>query len=408
MARTRKTLNEMEAKNAHSVTQVNRGAVAGEPMQKLKTGIPDGQTGSWEDLGGPTPENSKPDDDSNKIADPAARLKRVSDAVTRHAKPAEPMQKMREEYDDEDAEDLDEEEYDLEDEDELQEEKKSKKSEKEYEKEDDENEDDKNEDDKNEDEEDEEESMKESAEDEYDLDEDVEAIVAGEGLSEEFKEKTRVIYEAAVRSKVSEIRDRLEEQYEAALVEEVQVIAAELQERVDAYLEYVADEWMNENQLAVQYGIKEQIAESFLSKLFGLFEEHHVNLPEEKYDIVENMVDKLDEMENKLNEQIDKNMQLTQALYETKADKIFDEVADGLAITQQEKLASLAESVEFESEESYRDKLATLRESYFPQRARVQTAQLETLSEGFESAEPVNYSGSMSEYLKAAALVANI
>jgi hypothetical protein len=406
MARTRKTLNEMEAKNAHSVTQVNRSAVAGEPMQKLKTGIPDGQTGGWEDLGGPTPENSKPDDDSNKISDPAARLKRVSDAVTRHAKPAETMQKMREDYDDEDSEDLEdleEEEY-LEDDEELQEGKHSKKSDKEDDEDDEEDEDEEDE----EEDDDEDDTMKESAEEEYDLDEDVEAIVAGEGLSEEFKEKTRVIYEAAVRSKVSEISARLEEQYEAALVEEVQAIATELQERVDAYLEYVADEWLKENQLAVQYGIKEQIAESFLSKLFGLFEEHHVNLPEEKYDIVENMVDKLDEMENKLNEQIEKNMQLTQALYETKADKIFDEVADGLAITQQEKLASLAESVEFESEESYRDKLVTLRESYFPQKTRVQTAQLETLSEGVEFQEPVNYTGSMSEYLRAAAVVANI
>lgn len=397
MPRTRQNLSEMEAKNAHSVTQVNRGAKAGESMKKLTTGIPDGQTGNWEDLGGPTPENSKPDDDSNKIADPAARLKRVSDAVTRNAKPAEPMQKMKEEYDeeDEDLEDLEDEE---DEEEELQEEKEEEDEEDEDE---DEEEAPKKKSKKHEKEEDEEESMKESAEEEYNFEEDVDAIVEGEGLSEEFKEKTRVIYEAAVRSKVSEIREHLEEQYEAALAEELEVIASELQERVDAYLEYVADEWISDNKLAVQYGIKEQIAESFLGKLFELFEDHHVNLPEEKYDIVENMVEKLDEMEDKLNEQIEKNVQLTQKLSESVADRIFDEVADGLAMTQQEKLASLAESVEFESEATYREKLETLRESYFPQKSRVQNAQLETLSEGTEYHEEPDYSPAMETYLRA-------
>lgn len=404
MPRTKKILSEMEAKNAHSVTQVNRGAKPAEPMHKLTTGIPDGQTGGWEDLGGPNPENSKPDDDSNKIADAGAKLKRVSDAVTRNAKPAEPMQKMKEEYDEEDEDEELEDEEEYEEDEDLQEEKEeeeedkpSKKSKKSKEEDEDEDEED----------EDEEDSMKESAEEEYDFDEDVDAIVEGEGLSEEFKEKTRVIYEAAVRSKVSEIRDRLEEQYEAALAEEVQEIAAELQERVDAYLEYVADEWMSENKLAVQYGIKEQIAESFLSKLFNLFEEHHVNLPEEKYDIVENMVEKLDEMEGKLNEQIEKNIMLTQMVSESKADVIFHEVAEGLAVTQQEKLASLAESVEFESEESYREKLETLRESYFPQKSRVQTAQMETLSEGVEYSEEVDYSPAMEHYLRAISFGAN-
>lgn len=405
MPRTKKILSEMEAKNAHSVTQVNRGAKPAEPMKKLTTGIPDGQTGSWEDLGGPTPENSKPDDDSNKIADPGARLKRVSDAVTRNAKPAEPMQKMKEEYDedDEDLEDLEDEEEYEEDED-LQEEKEEEEEDKPAKKSKKSKEDEEDEDEEDEDEED---SMKESAEEEYDFDEDVDAIVEGEGLSEEFKEKTRVIYEAAVRSKVSEIRDRLEEQYEAALAEEVQEIAAELQERVDAYLEYVAAEWMDENKLAVQYGIKEQIAESFLGKLFNLFEEHHVNLPEEKYDIVENMVEKLDEMEGKLNEQIEKNMMLSRMVSESKADVIFQQVADGLAVTQQEKLASLAESVEFESEETYREKLETLRESYFPQKSRVQSAQMETLSEGVEYSEEVDYSPAMEHYLRAISFGAN-
>jgi hypothetical protein len=400
----------MEAKNAHSVTQVNRGAKSGEPMQKLTTGIPDGMSTDYEDLGGPTPENSKPDDESNAVKDPGARLRRVSDAVTRGARAAEPMQKMKspvkEEYDDEDEslledEDLESDEYEYDeegedDEDELEEAKGE--------------EDDEDEEEEDEDEEEEKpnKKSKKKMEEEFDLDEDVEAIVAGEDLSEEFKEKTRVIYEAAVRSKVTEIKERLEEEYEMALVEEVQEIAEQLQSRVDSYLEYVAEEWFNENQLAIEYGIKEQISESFLSKLFNLFEEHHVNLPTEKYDIVENMVLKLDEMEDKLNEQIEKNVQLTQRLSESVADKIFDDVADGLAITQQEKLASLAESVEFESADSYREKLETLRESYFPIKRRVATAQMETLSEGVEVPGAVDYSDAMSHYLQAASLVANV
>jgi hypothetical protein len=393
----------MEAKNSHSVTQVNRSAVPAEPMQKLTTG---GMETGYEDLGGPTPENSKPDDESNSLKDPSSRLKRVSDAITRGAKAAEPMPKMKspvsEETEEDDEDYLDEDETEV-DEDELYEEKDKEEEEDEDEEEGEEDEDEDEEDKKSH-----KKSMKEEAEDDYDLEDDVEALVAGEDLSEEFKEKTRVIYEAAVRSKVNEIRERLEEQYEAALVEEVQEIAESLQERVDAYLEYVADEWMQENELAIQYGIREQIAESFLGKLFNLFEEHNVNLPEEKYDVVENMVQKLDEMENKLNEQIEKNMQLTQKLSESVADKIFDDVADGLAITQQEKLASLAESVEFESADSYREKLMTLRESYFPQNRRVLTAQLETLSEGVEVPQASNYSASMEAYLRAAAAVANV
>jgi hypothetical protein len=390
MARSKNTLNEMEAKNAHSVTQVNRGAAPAEPMQKLTTG---GMETGYEDLGGPTPENSKPDDNSNALKDPSSRLKRVSDAITRGARAAEPMQKMNnpvsEETEDDDEEFLDEDESD---EDELYEEKD----------EDDEDEEDEDEDEdeeevtekkgKKKEKEDAEDSMNESDEydeDDYDLEDDVEALVAGEDLSEEFKEKTRVIYEAAVRSKVSEIRDRLEEQYEAALVEEVQEIAESLQERLDAYLEYVSEEWMQENELAIQYGIREQIAESFLGKLFNLFEEHNVTLPEEKYDVVE-------------------NMQLTQKLSESVADKIFDDVADGLAITQQEKLASLAESVEFEGADTYREKLMTLRESYFPQNRRVLSAQLETLSEGMDVPQGSSYSPAMESYLRAAAAVAKV
>jgi hypothetical protein len=387
-----KNLQEMEVGTKQSRSAVNANAKPAESMPHLTTGIPDGQSATgWEDLGGPTPENYKSDDESAKIKDPAATLKSVSDVVNSKAKAAEAMQKMavKEEAEDEE-EDFEEEE--LEEDDELEEE---------YDEED--GEDDEDEEDGEEDEEDEE------LEEEFDIEEDVQALVEGEDLSEEFKDKAKIIFEAALRSKVNEIRDVLDEQYQQAyeqrLYEEVSSMRDELQERVDSYLEYVSDEWMQENTLAIEYGIKEQLSESFLSNLKNLFEEHYVQLPEEKYDVLENMVEKLDEMETKLNEQIERNIQLNKRLSESVADRIFDVVSDGLAITQKEKLASLAESVEFESEQEYREKLETLRESYFPTKYAAPTAQPETLSEGVVSSVE-DHSPSMNTYMKALSMLA--
>jgi len=391
-----KNLQEMEVGTKQSRSAVNANAKPAEPMPHLTTGIPDGQSATgWEDLGGPTPENYKSDDDSAKIKDPAATLKSVSDVVNSKAKAAEAMKKMavKEEAEDEE-EDLEEEELDeedIEDEEELEEE---------YDEEDEE---------EDEEELEEEYDEEEYDEEEFDIEEDVQALVEGEDLSEEFKDKAKVIFEAALRSKVSEIREALEEQYEQAyqqrLYEEVSSMRDELQERVDSYLEYVSDEWMQENALAIEYGIKEQLSESFLSNLKNLFEEHYVQLPEEKYDVLENMVEKLDEMETKLNEQIERNIQLNKRLSESVADRIFDVVSDGLAITQKEKLASLAESVEFESEQEYREKLETLRESYFPTKYAAPTVQPETLSEGVVSSV-VDYSPAMNTYMEALSMLA--
>jgi hypothetical protein len=384
MAR-KQQLDEMEAKNPQSKTKVNANAKPGEPMPKLTTGIPDGQTGGWEDLGGPTPENAKPDDDSAKLKDPASNIQRVANIIrgrkgSQEGDQAIPKMHLPEE-EEQDEEDLvvedtseDEEVEVVEDESEV--------------------------------EETEEEETEEDEED-FDIQEDVEALVGGEDLSEEFKEKAKTIFEAALRSKVSEIKESLEEQYNVALQEEVQAIAEELQERADSYLEYVAEEWMHENQLAVTRGIKEELTESFLVNLKGLFEQHYVSMPDEKYDVLENMVKKLDEMEDKLNEQIDKNIQLNKRLCEAVAEGIFDDVADGLAATQKEKLASLAESVEFESENSYREKLETLRESYFPVNYVSSIAQPEVLTEDTEYVANESYSNSMNQYLKAASLLAN-
>jgi uncharacterized phage infection (PIP) family protein YhgE len=248
-------------------------------------------------------------------------------------------------------------------------------------------------------EDDEDEDEDEVVEEEYDIEEDVNALLAGEDLSEEFQEKARTIFEAALRSKVSEIKESLEEQYSNVLAEEVEEIKTELAERVDSYLEYVADEWISENALAVEQGLKTEMTESFLQGMRGLFEEHYVTIPEEKYNVLESMVEKLDDMETKLNEQIEKNISLNKRLSESVADGIFEQVSEGLADTQKDKLASLSESVEFESEIEYREKLETLRESYFPSRGVSPSARTETLSEGLD-AVPESYSGSMASYLK--------
>ena len=157
---------------------------------------------------------------------------------------------------------------------------------------------------------------------------------------------------------------------------------------------------MVENQLAIEHGLKAEMTESFLAGMKGLFEEHYVSIPDEKYDVVESMVNKLDEMETKLNEQIEKNISLNKRLAESVADGVLDQVSEGLAQTQKEKLASLAESVEFESEETYREKLETLKESYFASKKESAAAKTETLSEGVDNAAPESYTGSMAAYLR--------
>ena len=170
-------------------------------------------------------------------------------------------------------------------------------------------------------------------------------------------------------------------------------------ERTDAYLEYVSSEWMSENKIEVEHGLKTEMTESFLTGMKSLFEDHYVSIPDDKYDVLESMVSKLDEMESRLNEQIETNISLNKRLGESTADGIFREVADGLAETQKEKLGSLSEGVEFESEKAYREKLVTLRESYFPTVASsAQRDNSENISEESSPSEE-KVSGSMANYL---------
>ena len=252
-----------------------------------------------------------------------------------------------------------------------------------------------------EDEEDEKEkAMKEAfAEIEEEIQEDVSALLSGEDLSEEFRDKAKLVFESALNARTQQIEEAIQYHYEQRLVEEVELIKEELTERLDSYLEYVADEWVQENALAIDQGIKSEMTESFLQGMKSLFEEHYVTIPEEKYDVIESMVDKLDEMETKLNEQIERNVALNKRLAESVTDVIFAEVTEGLALSQKDKLASLAENVEFDSEEDYREKLVTLRESYFPRYTSAQLDNSDYISEGMEYHQEV--SGSMAHYLDA-------
>ena len=351
----KKQLQEMDvaAGTKQSKTAVNANAKPADPMD---TSV----AGSVEDLGGPTPMNYKPDDDSAKLKTPGGTLKQVKDVVNKGAKPAEPMKGMKE--DEEIVDEVIEEEEVTTDEVVAEEET--------------------------------------TEEPEVDIEEDVNALFGGEDLSEEFKEKAKLVFETALNSKVSEVKEALEAKYQETLEERIAEEKTALSERVDNYLEYVADEWFTENALAVEQGLKTDMTESFLSGMKSLFEEHYVTIPDDKYDVLESMVEKLDDMETKLNEQIEKNVSLNSRLGESVANGILESVSEGLASTQKEKLASLSESVEVESEESYREKLETLRESYFSSKAKSPAAKSDTISEGVDSADAADVSGSMNAYLK--------
>ena len=362
-------LQEMESAAKQSKTAVNANAAPAQAMEKLSTG---GVPPTVEDLGGPTPENYKPDDDSAKLKDAGGSLKQVRDVVNKKAVKAEETEVSDESVIEEEETTTNEvvAEEEATTEEVVSEEETT-----------------------------EEEVVAEAPDyTEINVEEDVNALVEGEELSEEFKNKAKTIFEAALKGKVTEIKERFETEYETKLIEEVEEIKDALNERVDSYLEYVAEEWFTENQLAVQGGLKEELTESFMTGLKSLFEEHYVTIPEEKYDVLHSMVEKLDDMESKLNEQIERNVGLNKRLSESTSDVILADVSEGLASTQKEKLASLSESVEFESEDKYREKLETLKESYFPTNS-TPAAKSESLSEGVDSSPEIP-SGTMSKYLR--------
>ena len=240
------------------------------------------------------------------------------------------------------------------------------------------------------------------AETDLDFTEDVDALVAGEDLSEEFRLKAATIFEAAVTSRVNKEAAALQEAMESALTEEVEKIQTELAEKVDDYLSYAADQWMKENSLQIEHGIKTEMAESFFSGLKGLFLEHNFTVPEEKFNLLDGMAGELDDMEAKLNEQIDSNVSLNKRIGEFVKMEIVNECAVGLAETQKEKLASLAEGVEFETEDDFRNKVNTIKESYFTRKAETASA-VEPTEEASEPLVESTTGGTMNKYVDAIA-----
>ena len=360
---------------------VTKNASPGDPMPKLTTG---GTPATYEDLGGPTPENYKVDDNSAKLNTPGKTLKQVKDVINKNPGKADPMPTMaggavkKEEAEKPEDQVVSEEE--------TTEEEVVAESEETTE----------TEEVVAEEETTEEEVVEE--EESFSVEADVNALLEGEELSEDFKAKATTIFEAAIKSKIGEIKEELKGEYEKSLAEEVSAMKEVLEDRTDAYLEYIAQEWMEENALAVEHGLKTEMTDSFLKGMKSLFEDHYVTIPEEKYDVINNMVDKLDEMENKLNEQINKNIALNKRLAESVSDVILADISEGLALSQKDKLASLAKNVEFDSEETYREKLGTLKESYFPS-ASAPRDHSETISEGTEAPQAAP-SGLMESYLQ--------
>jgi len=218
--------------------------------------------------------------------------------------------------------------------------------------------------DKDDDEEDEDEEVKKES---YDIDmtDDIEALVSDEDLSEDFKVKAKTIFEAAVASKLKEQLEEKEAELEEELNKKVEEVKDDLTEKVDSYLNYVSESWVSENELAIERGLKSELTEDFINGLKKLFEEHYVEVPEDKFDVVEELANRLDEMEDKLNEEVAGNIQAQQDIEELKREKIISEASEDLADTQVEKLKALTEEIDFENEENFVEKISTLKESYF-------------------------------------------
>ena len=237
---------------------------------------------------------------------------------------------------------------------------------------------------------------------EYDFTEDVDALVAGEELNEEFKSKAKTIFEAAVTSRVNDELKVMQESFESALTEEIDKVKTELAEKVDDYLSYAAESWMKENELQIEHGIKTEMAESFFDGIKNLFVEHNFTVPEEKFNLLDGMAEELDDMEKKLNEQIDTNIDLNKRIGGFRKMEIVNEIAVGLAETEKEKLTKLAEGVEFETEEDFKSKVETIKESYFTRKAEVAGSATEPTEEGSAPlVEETTASGPMGKYVEA-------
>ena len=300
----------------------------GMPMEKMPSS-------DAVDLGGPTPQNSKPDDDSAKID----ATKAAKSATAPTTKPSDASAKMEDK--ELDGEVISEKSHDMEEKKEMMKKK---------------------------------------------MKEDVDALFADDStISEEFKSKVSTIFEARVEDRVTQIEEEIETRYAGMLEEAVESVKADLTEKVDDYLSYVVEQWMEENQIAIESGLRAELTEDFIGGLRNLFAEHYIDVPAEKVDLVDELAGKVEELESKLNEEIERGVSYAKALVESRKNEIAREIGEGLTATQAEKIKSLAEGVEFSTEDEYKEKLETIRENYFP--SGVKKADENQLHEQVEDAE---------------------
>ena len=368
MAETEKKLEAMEQEAVAEANAANpqasaptKNAVAAEPMKKV---------GEAEDLG---PAVVKPTDSN---PDASKKVKQVSDKVSQSSQvKAEPshLKTAKEETDKSDKEG------------------KEIKAEMMHDK------------DKKKDHEEEGYKMKKeesNSEESYDVKADVDALVGDSDLSEEFKQKAATIFEAAIKSKVKAETAKLEEEYAQKLEENTESFKGELVEKVDSYLNYVVEEWMKENEIAIERGIKGEIAEDFISGLKKLFEDHYIDVPDEKYNVLEDQASKIESLEKKLNEQIEKNVELNSLNSNLKRQDIIDEMSKDLTDTAKEKFDGLVESVEYSSEKDFRNKVETIKESYFGTKEEVKS-DIDDVAAGDGLTEQVDLSNAMAAYTAA-------
>ena len=329
-------------------SSVTSNASAADPMPKIDNTVP-GQTGSAEDLGGPLTKPS-PDTEETPGKKVSAKASKVSNVVNKTGGAADPMPT-------------------------LQGSAPGQKGVKE--------------------------ETEEVEEISIDVSQDVEALLQGEEFSDEFKFKAATIFEAAVKAKVVEEVEKIQKTFEEKLQEEVAEVKESVETRVEAHLDYVAEQWVKENQIAVDNGLRSELSEEFILGLKELFESHYVDIPEDKYDVLGEMSEKLDQMEEKLNEQIETNVGLNQTLGTYIKNGVIADISEGLAQTQKEKLASLAEGVEFVSEESYREKIETIKENYFPKAQASSSEDLVTETQVIAEEGPMAaYAAALSKWSK--------
>ena len=375
MAETETKIEALEKE----VTEASANPQADAPKKNAVAAEPTHLSNEAEDLGSAVVKPTDSNPDATKKVKPVS-----GDAQQKNAGAADAMPKLKEEQDEtveEGSEEI----------------KEASKDEKEAEKSEDKSEDEKSKD----------EMMmkkasykKEETEDEtIDVSADVDALVKDEDLSEEFKSKAATIFEAAVNTKVKEAKKKMHAGYEEKLKEESEKAKGELVEKVDSYLAYVVEEWMKENELALERGIKGEIAEDFISGMKKLFEEHYISVPDEKYDVLEDQASKIESLEKKLNEEIEKNVELNKENSESKRASIVAEMGEDLAETAKEKFNKLAEEVEYTNEEDFRAKVSTIKESYFGAKKEA-SSDIDDVAVG-ESTENVDLSKSMAAYTAA-------